>query len=97
MRVDRLRRDVERRLAAAGQAVEAEVHRDTVKPGGEAALARTPAAGVRPEPEEDLLRDVFGVGAAAERPRGERDHPPEMPLDERAAGLTVSVADEGGA
>src|SRR5437016_5457955 len=76
--IDGIRRIVQRRFSPAREAIEAQVHGDTVNPRREPRL-RSPPPRALPEPEKDLLSDILALGATAERPGREAHDAPEMP------------------
>src|SRR5262249_6430070 len=61
--------------------------------GREARASGTPAARVRPQAEERLLRDVLGGVALAEDAAREPDDARQMALDENATGVAIAGAD----
>ena len=90
MHAERFRLDAVSRARLAPQ-VARRVERHRVEPGGEGAAAAIGAD--RPaEPDADVLRDVFGVGAVARPAPGDAIDEVVVPLDQPAESIPVAVA-----
>ncbi len=78
-------------LAAAAQAVDAEVARHPVEPGGERRAVGLPVGRDLPEPQHRLLRHVLGLRHLAEHPPRQREDARRVPRGQRARGGLVPV------
>ena len=46
-----------------------------------------------PDPQEDLLRNLFGIGLIAKHASGKRHHTPQMARHQFTAGLFIALGD----